>query len=113
MSTNPFSNSSPPPVFGAEAAYSPPNTGAWARSDSLEDDEPFTAAHLAAANEAAVPSVSAAAAAPAGRAAIAQPPHTALTFTGQELGANRGSLWVVWCRLQGVSDAAAQVPLPH
>ncbi|KAI3435959.1 hypothetical protein D9Q98_002017 [Chlorella vulgaris] len=76
MDNNPFATSSPPPVFGEQTpAYSPPNTGAWQRNDSvpLEDDEPFTAAHLAAANEAVVPAVS-------GRSAAA-PSHTTLDFT--------------------------------
>lgn len=83
---NPFdTNGSQAPQFGTEAAYSPPNTGAWQRSDSvpLEDDEPFTAAHLAAANEATVPAVGggAAVAATSSPSAPTQP-HTALTFTG-------------------------------
>lgn len=84
--SNPFdTNGGGAPQFGTEAAYSPPNTGAWQRNDSvpLEDDEPFTAAHLAAANEATVPAVSgsAGAAAPPPPSSLA-PPHTALVFTG-------------------------------
>lgn len=72
--SNPFATSSPPPVFGEQAALSQPVGGAWGASVALDDeeDEPFTAAHLAAANQAAVPAVGSAAAAHQ---------HTTLNFT--------------------------------
>ncbi|KAL4458629.1 hypothetical protein ABPG75_013494 [Micractinium tetrahymenae] len=79
MSTNPFATSSPPPVFGEQAPVAGPVGGAWGPASTPldEEDEPFTAAHLAAANEAAVPAVGGA----GGGAGSSRPAHTALTFT--------------------------------
>eukprot|EP00887_Chlorella_sp_A99_P006437 scaffold3.g6437.t1 len=81
---NPFAAGAGTTAFGAasavETSYTPPATGAWQRPQAGQpeeeegiDEEPFTAAHLAAANQAAVPAV-----APAG---AQLPQHTTLTFT--------------------------------
>lgn len=80
MGSNPFATSSPPPVFGEQAPVAGPVGGAWGSSPIPldEEDEPFTAAHLAAANEAAVPSVDGS----GGGGGNGAAPHTALTFTG-------------------------------
>ena len=81
---NPFDTSRGPPVFGQPSSYAAPNTADWQRSSNEEvglgdeEDEPFTAAHLAAANQVAVPSVTAAAAV----ASSSRQPHTTLNFTG-------------------------------
>ena len=97
MNTTPFDTQAGPPHFGSPAEYNPPSTsGAWQPSSTVQDedeDEPFTAAHLAAASEAAVPAVPAAGAfagAAAGSSSSSwQPPQqqpqqqrSALAFTG-------------------------------
>lgn len=86
---NPFDTSGGPPVFGQPSSYTAPNTADWQRSSNEEvglgdeEDEPFTAAHLAAANQVAVPSVTAAAAPPPlPVASSSRQPHTTLNFTG-------------------------------
>lgn len=80
--SNPFANTSPPPVFGQPATgYEQPSSLVPLDDD---EDEPFTAAHLAAAHEAAVPAVPLAGApTPPAASSAPQPPvpPTSLAFT--------------------------------
>ena len=107
---NPFATSNP---FGStspvETSYQPPpNTGGWQRSEELrpadedEDygDEPFTAAHLAAANQAAVPAV----------APAAGSQHGTLTFTGAWAVIAHGQGWEMSIVAQKDGQSGATPP---